>query len=114
MFENQNEKKKWEGIQAAAFDPNLVGPTLSSIPPFTFPTGATGPTAATGTTVLTGVGAPTCAIGNLGDIYIDLLTGSTYYKLSQPVPPMIRPIPAPTGATILVGSSQTYTTMMQL
>ncbi|WP_232304347.1 cell surface glycoprotein [Bacillus cereus] len=47
----------------------------------------------------------------MGDIYIDFLTGSTYYKLSQPVSPMIRPIPAPTGATILVGSSQTYTTI---
>ncbi|MGF2716788.1 exosporium leader peptide-containing protein, partial [Bacillus cereus] len=66
MFENQNEKKKWEGIQAAAFDPNLVGPTLSSIPPFTFPTGATGPTGPTGATGLTGVTGPTGATGPTG------------------------------------------------
>ncbi|MGF9855048.1 exosporium leader peptide-containing protein [Bacillus paramobilis] len=97
MFDKPNEQKKWEGIQAAAFHPNLVGPTLPAIPPFTFPTGPVGPT---GTTVLTGVGAPTCAIGDLGDIYIDLSTGITYYKLSQPVPPMVRAIPAPTGNTI--------------
>lgn len=71
----------------------------------------TGPTGPTGTTVLTGVGVPTCAIGDLGDIYIDLSTGITYYKLSQPVPPMVRTIPAPTGNTILVGSTQTYTTI---
>ncbi|PGO31726.1 cell surface glycoprotein [Bacillus cereus] len=111
MFNKQNEQKKWEGIQAAAFNPNLVGPTLPSIPPFTFPTGPVGPTGPTGTTVLTGVGVPTCAIGDLGDIYIDLSTGITYYKLSQPVPPMVRAIPAPTGNTILVGSTQTYTTI---
>lgn len=87
-----------------------MGPTFPAIPSFTFPTGptgATGPTGETGTMVLTGVGGPTCAIGNLGDIYIDLSTGKTYYKLSQPVPPMVRVIPAPTGATIPVGSTQT-------
>ncbi|WP_232290950.1 exosporium leader peptide-containing protein [Bacillus cereus] len=81
-----------------------MGPTFPAIPSFTFPTG---PTGETGTMVLTGVGDPTCAIGNLGDIYIDLSTGKTYYKLSQPVPPMVRVIPAPTGATIPVGSTQT-------
>lgn len=33
------------GNSAAAFEPNLVGPTLASIPPITFPTGSTGPLA---------------------------------------------------------------------
>ncbi|TKH72638.1 exosporium leader peptide-containing protein, partial [Bacillus cereus] len=54
MFDKQNEQKKWEGIQAEAFNPNLVGPTLPSIPPFTFPTGPVGPTGPTGATGLTG------------------------------------------------------------
>ncbi|PHA81589.1 exosporium leader peptide-containing protein, partial [Bacillus toyonensis] len=48
MFDKQNEQKKWKGIQTAAFDPNLVGPTLPSIPPLTFPTGPVGPTGPTG------------------------------------------------------------------
>ncbi|AUO14519.1 cell surface glycoprotein [Priestia megaterium] len=43
---------------------------------------------------------------------MDLATGQTYYKLSQPVPPAVRkPIPPPTGATLLVGSTRTYTTI---
>ncbi|PFH95359.1 bclA protein, partial [Bacillus thuringiensis] len=50
MFDKPNEQKKWEGIQAAAFNPNLVGPTLPAIPPFTFPTGPVGPTGLTGPT----------------------------------------------------------------
>ncbi|MBE7096656.1 exosporium leader peptide-containing protein [Bacillus cereus] len=33
-----------------ALNPNLVGPTLPPIPPFTLPTGATGPTGGTGPT----------------------------------------------------------------
>ncbi|WP_248061020.1 collagen-like protein [Paenibacillus silvae] len=73
--------------------------------------GIPGPPGPPGTPVLTGIGEPTCAIGNLGDIYIDLSTGNTFYKLSQPVPPPVRPIPAPTGITIPVGSTQTYTTI---
>ncbi len=31
-----------ESLSASAFDPNLVGPTLPPIPPFTLPTGPTG------------------------------------------------------------------------
>ncbi|USD15046.1 cell surface glycoprotein [Priestia megaterium] len=76
------------------------------------PQGPQGIPGQAGTQVLTGTGAPTCAIGNLGDTYIDLATGQTYYKLSQPVPPAVRkPIPPPTGATLRVGSTQTYTTI---
>ncbi|MGG1345077.1 exosporium leader peptide-containing protein, partial [Bacillus toyonensis] len=37
-------------ISATAFDPNLIGPTFSSIPPYTLPTGATGSTGPTGDT----------------------------------------------------------------
>ncbi|PEN75988.1 bclA protein, partial [Bacillus cereus] len=44
MFHNQNGKKQWESIQAAAVDPNLVGPTFPPIQPFTLPTGSTGAT----------------------------------------------------------------------
>ncbi|AMR01683.1 hypothetical protein AXW78_05880 [Bacillus thuringiensis] len=31
-----------ESLSASAFDPNLVGPTLPPIPPFTLPTGRPG------------------------------------------------------------------------
>ncbi|MFS3927221.1 collagen-like protein [Priestia flexa] len=78
------------------------------------PQGETGPQGIPGppgTPILTGVGAPTCDVGDLGDIYIDLFTGNTYYKLSQPVSPPTRDIPPPTGATIPVGSTQTFTTI---
>lgn len=37
-------------------EPNLIGPTLPSIPPFTFPTGPTGITGPTGATGFTGIG----------------------------------------------------------
>lgn len=61
------------------------------------------------TSVLTGVGAPGCETGESGDMYIDLSTGHMYYKLTAPVPPAVRPIPSPSGNTLLVGSGQTYT-----
>jgi|GEM_PF-1699300 hypothetical protein len=65
----------------------------------------------TGPTFITGVGAPTCAMGQLGDIYIDTSTGQVYLKLVQPAPVTARPIPPPTGTTLLVGSTRTYTTI---
>ncbi|MED1304169.1 bclA protein, partial [Bacillus pacificus] len=37
-----------EFISAGALDPDLVGPTFSSVPPPTGPTGFTGPTGITG------------------------------------------------------------------
>ncbi|WP_338554072.1 hypothetical protein [Paenibacillus sp. KS-LC4] len=96
----------------------LTGPTGP-----TGPTGLTGPTGPTGVTgppgpmgppgtpVLTGTGDPACAIGNLGDIYIDLSTGNTFYKLAKPVPPIPRTVPQATGNTLNVGSTRTYTTI---
>ncbi|PEY73015.1 exosporium leader peptide-containing protein, partial [Bacillus thuringiensis] len=41
-------------ISAGALDPNLVGPTLSTIPSFTLPPGPTGITGPTGVTGPTG------------------------------------------------------------
>ncbi|HDR4462017.1 TPA: exosporium leader peptide-containing protein, partial [Bacillus cereus] len=44
---NENHSKGLsieEFLFACALDPNLIGPTLSPIPPFTFPTGPQGPT----------------------------------------------------------------------
>ncbi|WP_368907063.1 exosporium leader peptide-containing protein, partial [Bacillus wiedmannii] len=42
MF-NKNEIQKTNGIlQANVLNPNLIGPTLPPIPPFTLPTGPTG------------------------------------------------------------------------
>ncbi|WP_276570647.1 MULTISPECIES: exosporium leader peptide-containing protein [Bacillus cereus group] len=40
-------KRKTCFLRGAAFDSNLLGPTLSPIPPFTLPTGPTGPTGVT-------------------------------------------------------------------
>lgn len=75
------------------------------------PEGPAGPQGPSGTPVLSGVGDPSCATGNLGDLYIDQASGDTFYKMSQPVPPSVRPIPEPTGTTINVGSTRTYTTI---
>ncbi|MFJ1106816.1 MULTISPECIES: exosporium leader peptide-containing protein [Bacillus] len=49
-----------EFLSGAAFDPNLLGPTLPPIPAFTLPTGSTGPTG------ITGVTGPTGATGSTG------------------------------------------------
>ena len=43
-------------LHGPALEPNLIGPTLPSIPPFTFPTGPTGITGPTGATGFTGIG----------------------------------------------------------
>ncbi|OPD41742.1 YncE family protein [Bacillus thuringiensis] len=40
----ENEFESHEILSGSAFDPNLIGPTLLPIPPFTVPTGSTGPT----------------------------------------------------------------------
>lgn len=64
-----------------------------------------------GPTVITDAGAPTCAIGQIGDFYTDISTGQAYLKLAQPEPAPVRLIPPPTGNTLLVGSGQTYTTI---
>ncbi|OPA38132.1 exosporium leader peptide-containing protein [Bacillus cereus] len=60
-----------EFLSGAAFNPNLLGPTLPPIPPFTLPTGATGPTGPTGITGSTGPTGPTGPTGETG------LTGPT-------------------------------------
>ncbi len=72
------------------------------------PRGLQGPP---GTPVLAHVGAPTCAIGDLKDLYVDISSGCLYYKLTRPVPPNVRAIPVPTGTTLLVGSTRPYTTI---
>lgn len=69
-------------------------------------TGSQGPPGPAGTMVLSGVGAPTCAIGQTGDLYVDTTTGQLYFKTSQPVPPLVRQIPQPTGTTHQVGAAQ--------
>ncbi|MEW4306650.1 cell surface glycoprotein [Rossellomorea marisflavi] len=74
-------------------------------------TGSQGPQGPAGTPVLTGVGAPSCAIGNDGDLYIDISTGNLYYKEQEPVPPANRPVPSFTGNTLNVGSTRLYTTI---
>ncbi|MDA1577312.1 exosporium leader peptide-containing protein [Bacillus cereus group sp. BY17LC] len=70
-------------LKGAAFNPNLIGPTLPSIPPFTLPTGPTGVTGPTGITGLTGATGPTGPTGITGS------TGAT----------------GPTGPTGITGST---------
>ncbi|PEL42702.1 exosporium leader peptide [Bacillus toyonensis] len=85
-------KKKWKGLipdellSATVLDPNLIGPTLPPIPPFTLPTGTTGPTGPTG---ITGVTGPTGATGVTGPTGATGLTGPTG----------ITGVTGPTGAT---------------
>lgn len=69
-----------EFLIGAAFDPNLLGPTLPPIPAFTLPTGPTGPTGETGIGI-TGTTGPTGPTG-IG------ITGPT----------------GPTGSTIAYGA----------
>ncbi|MEI4650195.1 exosporium leader peptide-containing protein [Bacillus cereus] len=68
-----------EFLSGAAFEPNLLGPTLPPIPAFTLPTGPTGPTG------ITGVTGPTGATGSTGP------TGATGTGSTGPT--------GPTGAT---------------
>ncbi|WP_029439056.1 exosporium leader peptide-containing protein [Bacillus thuringiensis] len=63
-----------EFISAGALDPNLVGPTFSSVPP---PTGTTGVTGSTGVTGPTGVTGSTGVTGPTGDTGPTGITGST-------------------------------------
>ncbi|WP_144474077.1 exosporium leader peptide-containing protein [Bacillus tropicus] len=59
-----NEKNEF--LSGAAFDPNLLGPTLPPIPAFTLPTGPTGPTGITGVTGPTGTTGATGSTGPMG------------------------------------------------
>ncbi|MFJ7819811.1 exosporium leader peptide-containing protein [Bacillus toyonensis] len=76
-----------EFLSGAAFNPNLLGPTLPPIPPFTLPTGATGPTGITGST------GPTGPTGETG------LTGPTGIGSTGPTGPT-----GPTGSTVAYGA----------
>lgn len=75
------------------------------------PAGPMGPTGEPGPSFLVGDMAPTCGIGEFNEAYINLSSGELYYKLPAPVPPPVREIPVPTGNALLVGSTQTYTTI---
>ncbi|WP_277928174.1 exosporium leader peptide-containing protein [Bacillus cereus group sp. BfR-BA-01448] len=79
-----------EFLSGAAFNPNLLGPTLPPIPPFTLPTGATGPTGPTGITGSTGPTGPTGPTGETG------LTGPTGIGSTGPT--------GPTGSTVAYGA----------
>ncbi|MGF2619121.1 peptidase G2 autoproteolytic cleavage domain-containing protein [Bacillus cereus] len=66
-------EKKWRGLipddvlSSAALDPDMIGPTFSSIPSFTFPMGPTGNTGPTGDTGPTGNTGPTGDTGPTGN-----------------------------------------------
>ncbi len=61
---------------------------------------------ANGIEFITGIGEPTCAIGGIGDVYIDLTNGNLYYKTEQPTAPVVRAIPLYTGVSHNVGSGE--------
>ncbi|WP_316250368.1 exosporium leader peptide-containing protein [Bacillus wiedmannii] len=82
--------KENEFLIGAAFDPNLLGPTLPPIPPFTLPTGPTGSTGPTGIT------GPTGFTGSTGETG---LTGPTGIGSTGPTGPT-----GPTG----IGSTVAY------
>ncbi|MFU1904198.1 exosporium leader peptide-containing protein [Bacillus thuringiensis] len=87
-------------LNGAAFDPNLLGPTLPPIPAFTLPTGPTGPTGVTGVTGPTGATGPT-GIGITGPTGGTGITGSTG-------PTGSTGITGPTGPTGPVGLGSSY------
>lgn len=100
-----------EFLSGAAFDPNLLGPTLPPIPAFTLPTGptgptgitgVTGPTGATGITGPTGIGitGPTGPTGGTG------VTGPTGIGSSGPTG--ATGVTGPTGPTGTAGSTIAY------
>ncbi|EOP20029.1 exosporium leader peptide-containing protein [Bacillus toyonensis] len=85
----KNEFDSHEILNGAAFDPNLIGPTLPPIPPFTLPTGPTGPTGITGETGLTGPTGETGATGPAPNINFRA------EKIDQqfyPVPDIVQPV----------------------
>ncbi|HDR8476096.1 TPA: exosporium leader peptide-containing protein [Bacillus cereus] len=87
-----NEKNEF--LSGAAFDPNLLGPTLPPIPVFTLPTGPTGPTG------ITGVTGPTGATGITGPTGPTGATGPTGIGATGP-----QGLPGPTGPTGSTGSN---------
>lgn len=95
--------KKNEFLSGAAFDPNLLGPTLPPIPAFTLPTGPTGPTGSTGVTGPTGATGPT-GIGVTGPTGP---TGST--GLTGATGPT-----GPTGPTGLTGPSLFFSPLARI
>lgn len=91
-----------EFLSGAAFNPNLLGPTLPPIPSFTLPTGATGPTGPTGITGSTGPTGPTGGIGitgSTGPTGETGLTGPTGIGSTGPTGPT-----GPTGSTVAYGA----------
>ncbi|WP_336992308.1 exosporium leader peptide-containing protein [Bacillus toyonensis] len=83
----ENEFNSHEILNGAAFNPNLIGPTLPPVPPFTLPTGQTGAIGPTGPTGTTGVTGQTGATGQTGPTGIGS-TGPT----------------GPTGSTVAYGA----------
>ncbi|TKH29624.1 exosporium leader peptide-containing protein, partial [Bacillus cereus] len=55
-----------ELLSSTLINPDLLGPTLPAIPPFTLPTGPTGNTGPTGLTGPTGSTGPTGPTGSTG------------------------------------------------
>ncbi|HHT7190832.1 TPA: exosporium leader peptide-containing protein [Bacillus cereus] len=92
-----------EFLSSAAFNPNLVGPTLPPIQPFQFPTGPTGATGSTGPTGPTGSGSP----GSTGPTGPTGPTGSGSPGSTGPTGPTGFGSPGSTGPTGSTGPAGT-------
>lgn len=97
-----------EFLNGAAFDPNLLGPTLPPIPAFTLPTGPTGPTGVTGVTGPPGATGPTGIgiTGPTGPTGSTGATGSTGIGITGPTG--ATGITGPTGPTGPIGLGSSY------
>ncbi|PGD31637.1 peptidase G2 autoproteolytic cleavage domain-containing protein [Bacillus wiedmannii] len=99
-------------LSAAAFDPNLIGPTLPPTPTFTVPTGPTGVTGPTGDTGLTGNTGPTGdtgltgVTGPTGDTGLTGVTGPTGNTgpTGPPAPPLVCELTGTIGGCSFEGS----------
>ncbi|MET7018946.1 collagen-like triple helix repeat-containing protein [Bacillus mycoides] len=113
----ENEFNSHGILNGAAFDPNLIGPTLPPIPPFTVPPGPTGPTGITGSTGPTGATGPTGPTGVTGETGIGItgptgptgVTGGTGISITGPTGPT-----GPTGSTIAYGALYDRSTILRV
>ncbi|WP_227496337.1 YncE family protein [Bacillus cereus] len=73
----KNEFESHEILYGLAFDPNLIGSKLPSIPPFTFPTGSTGSTGPTGL-----ISTNRIYVTNVNDDNVSVISGATNAVIS--------------------------------
>ena len=73
----KNEFESHEILYGSAFDPNLIGPTLLPIPPFTFPTGSTRSTGPNGL-----ISTNRIYVTNVNNDNVSVISGATNAVIS--------------------------------